>query len=458
MNASTAPMPQGARRFLLISAGQIVSALGSGLTAFAVGLWFYAQTGSVTRFSLIFLSSMLPRILSAPFSGYFVDRWSRRLAMLMGDSGCALGTLALLLLLRSGAFHLWSVSVVIVLKSAFEVPRDLAFNASIAQLLPKAQYGRANGVVQAIQAASQTFSPLLAAALLSSFGLWLLLFLDLVSFVPALLALCVVKIPAAGAPVDGGAPGFSWQRMLSGWKYVRETPGLLRLLIFSSLSNFYLGFPLVLSTPLIMSFGSIRTVGVVTTVANAGFLLGSIVVSLWGGPRKRVLGILIFALVEGASLMVAGLRPSTFLVTIGAFGVFFVSPLITTCSQVIWQTKTPAFMQGRVFSVRMALGLSSAPLAYILAGPLVDNFFTRLLLPGTFMGNTVGLLLGTGPGRGIGLFFVITGAMACMISTLTLCSGPLWHIERELPDPVDVERTTAGLTAGLGVRDADMVQ
>lgn len=79
--------PKGFRSFLVIWFGQLVSLTGSGLTGFALGVWVYQRTGSVTQFALISLFTALPGIVFSPLAGALVDRWDRRWAMILSDAG-----------------------------------------------------------------------------------------------------------------------------------------------------------------------------------------------------------------------------------------------------------------------------------------------------------------------------------------------------------------------------------
>ena len=73
--------------FVVVWLGQLVSLVGSGLTSFALGLWVYERTGSVTLFALISLFAVLPGVVLSPLTGVLADRWDRRWVMVLSDTG-----------------------------------------------------------------------------------------------------------------------------------------------------------------------------------------------------------------------------------------------------------------------------------------------------------------------------------------------------------------------------------
>ena len=137
------------RNFSIIWFGQLVSKLGSGLTGFALGVWMFQNTGSVTRYALIVMCAALPAPLLSPVAGALVDRWDRRRTMILSDTIAAVSTLVIALLLTAGGLEIWHIyllTTVNAASSAFQVP---AFSASTTLLVPKRHLVRAGGMVSA---------------------------------------------------------------------------------------------------------------------------------------------------------------------------------------------------------------------------------------------------------------------------------------------------------------------
>lgn len=420
------------RSFSLIWFGQLVSNVGSGITGFTLGVWVYQLTGSATMFTLMGLAATLPGVVVLPLAGSLVDRWDRRRIMVACNLLGAAGTLSVIALFARGSLEVWHVYPAVCFIAAASAVLQLAQATVITVLVPKEQFGRASGMVQSAQAAAQIFPPLLAGMLLAAMRIPVLLLIDFASYLFAILTLLLARIPrdARGGEGEVGKPPLL-RGAADGWAFIRERPGLLALLVYFGINNFVVGIARALFVPMLLSFTTAQVLGTVLSVTGAGFLLGSLVMAAWGGPKDRTQGVLGFGLLFGMSVMLVGLRPSVTLVAAAAFAMHCLIPLINSCSQAIWQSKTPLDRQGRVFAVRGTIALSTAPLAYLVAGPLADGVFSPLASTGVAQ-----TLLGAGPGRGIGLVFVVAGALTLLVQCAGFLYPRLRRVEGELPDAV----------------------
>ena len=421
--------------FSIIWLGQFVSMLGSGLTSFAIGIWVYQQTESVTQFSLIFLSTSVPGLLIAPLAGALVDRWDRRQLMIFSDAGSAFCTLVIAGLVWAGDLRVWTVCLALAVSAALSVFHSLAYATITTVLIPPHQLARANGIIQAGPAAAQILSPLLASVLLAVISIQGVLLIDFATFLCAVIALMLARVPA---PEAGGGDRPERESLFRdatyGWKFILARPGLFGLLIFFAAMNFAVGLSLVLLTPLLLSFATVKTVGITASLGSAGLLMGSLLMGAWGGPKRRIYGILVCGLLMGLCFVLAGARQSFVLIALANFGILFLMPLVNSCSQAIWQSKTPLAVQGRVFAVRMIFALSTAPIAYALAGPLTEKVFEPLLNAGGPFAESLRGMIGAGAGRGIGLMFVATGVMMILVTGIGFLVPRLRSVEEDLPD------------------------
>lgn len=384
------------RVFILIWFGQLVSLIGSGLTGFALGVWVYQRTGSVTQFALISLSTTLPLILISPLAGTLVDRWNRRWVMLFSDSGAGLSTLAIALLLVAGRLEVWHIYLATAVSSTASAFQWPAYTAATTLLVPK-HLGRASGMTQLGQAVAQLISPVLAGVLLVTIQLPGVILLDFTTFLFALVTLLLVRFPDAKTTAAGEAGKGSLLRETAyGLRYITARPGLFGLLIFFTASNFLVGFVVVLTTPLVLSFASSVALGTILSIGGSGMLVGSLVMSTWGGPQRRINTVFGFMLLSGLCIMVAGLRPSVPLFALTAFLFFLGLPLINGSTQVIFQQKVAPELQGRVFALNGAIAGAALPLAYVVAGPLADQVFEPLMASNGFLAKSIGQLIGVG--------------------------------------------------------------
>lgn len=433
MSARDAAAPPGFRTFVLVWAGQLVSGVGSGFTSFALGVWVYRATGSVTGFALILVAATLPTILLLPFAGALVDRWDRRRTMLVADTVSASATMALALLLHADRLqigHIYLAAGVYAACGAFQWP---AYGAATTLLVPRHLLGRAAGMVEFAYAASGILSPLLAGVLIGRIGIPGVMLVDCATTLAAVGTLAAVRFPRPRAR-EGAWPSL-WADVRFGMRYVAERPGLTRLMAFFSSINLFSNFNNVLIVPLVLAFATPAVLGATLSTGAVGILLGGAVMSAWGGPRRRVPGIVVGGMLLGVSMMVMGLRPWAPLVAAGLFLFNFWLPVMNGCSQAVWQVKVPPELQGRVFAIRRMIATCTAPVCFLAAGPLADRVFAPLLAPGGALAGRLGPLLGgTGAGRGIGLLFVVMGGMCLLVAVAGLLSPGLMRMEDTLPD------------------------
>jgi len=443
------------KTFLTIWLGQIISIVGSGLTSFALGVWIFQRTGQATPFALTVLFGNLPRILLSPIAGALVDRWDRRKVMILSDTGNALVTLVVVALLATNQLDVWHIYLVAVagaICSAFQEP---AYTASITMLVAKKDLARASGLTQMSQALEMLVSPILAGVLFVAIGMSGVVLIDFITYFFAIGALLIVRIPMPRASsAEAHRRTSIWRDALYGWRYLRARAGLFGLLWYYALVNFLLNFAAVLTGPLILSFGQADALGVVQMVSGLGMLTGSIVMSAWGGPQRRVRAVFSFIALSSVGLLVIGLQPNVVLISAGFFVLLFGVPMGSGPSQAIFQSKVAPDVQGRVFAIRNMISRSMMPIAFLSAGPLADFVFGPLMREGGALANTfLGGLIGVGPGRGIGLMFVLSGALLMMATALAYAHPRIRHIEDELPDVIPdaagAEPAPTGEAAGV---------
>ncbi len=428
---------KGIRTFVVIWLGQLVSLTGSGLTGFALGVWVYQRTGSVTQFALISLFTALPGILFSPLAGAFVDRWDRRWAMILSDTGAGVCTLIVALLLLAHRLQVWQIYLLMAVSSTFSAFQWPAYSAATTMLVPKEHLGRASGMTQIGQALAQIASPTLAAVLMGIIQVEGVILIDFATFLFAVGTMLAVRIPHPTSTAEGQAgKGSIFREAAYGWKYITARPGLLGLLLLFATTNFTTGIVQVLFTPLVLSFTTAAALGTILSIGGLGFLIGSVTMGVWGGPKRRIYGIYSFLLLQGLVLFAAGVPPQTAILATAAFLFFFSLPIINGCSQAIWQSKTAPDVQGRIFAVRRMIAWSSLPLAYLVAGPLADRIFEPLMAQGGALAASVGRWLGTGKGRGIGLLYILLGTLVLAATAGGYSYPRLRRVEIELPDAV----------------------
>jgi DHA3 family macrolide efflux protein-like MFS transporter len=430
---------KGFRNFITIWLGQFVSLFGSGMTSFALIIWIYQQTESPTALALAAFFSRAPMLIFGPISGALADRFSRKGLLIVSDSLAGLATLVLLLVHQSGSLALWHIYAAIVISGIADSIQVPALMGSITLMVPKSQYGRASGLQSLAGTASSIFAPLAAAGLLAFSSLQEILWIDLGSFVLAILTLSITFIPQPAASEAGNqARGTFLQDILFGFKFILERPSLLGLQSIWMSANFLATIGNVLLAPLVLSRtgGDTLALSGVEAILSAGAVAGGILISAWGGPKNKVQGALIsMALCGGLGRVCFGFGRDIVTWIPGAFFMFFFIPILNGCLAPVWLSKVPADVQGRVMSARITLSRSMVPLGTLLAGPLAEFVFEPAMDSGGLFARVFGNIVGTGPGTGMSVIIIFTGLLLLGLTALGFLIPAIRDAETLLADP-----------------------
>ena len=446
--------PAGMRAFWIIWAGQVISLLGTSMTNFGLTIWAYEQTGEATSLALIGFFFVTPMVILSPTAGAIVDRSNRKLMMMVSDLAAGLTTILQLTLLATGNLEIWHLYVTAAVAGTFQTFQWPAFSAAMTLMLPKEQYGRANGLLELANAASGIFAPLLAGALLAVIGLAGIMIIDVVTFSFAIGALLFVFIPQPERSEAGRkAEANLWQESLYGFRHIIQRPSLLGLQLVFMGGNLFATLGFTLMAPMILArtgnneliFGSVNSAGAV------GGVVGGLAMSAWGGPKRRVLGVfggwLLFGLL-GETLL--GLGQSLPIWLVAAFAGAFFGPIINASNQAIWQAKVEPDVQGRVFGVRRMIAWAISPLARLMAGPLADQVFEPAMQEGGSMADTFGWLVGTGDGAGMSLILVLCGLAVALVAIVGYAVRVVRDAEDILPDFDAIPEEAAVPAANVG--------
>ncbi|MFD3935457.1 amino acid adenylation domain-containing protein [Streptomyces sp. NPDC058611] len=419
-------------RFLAIATGQQLSMIGSALTEFALPIWVYLQTGSLFQLGLLAAFGLVPGIVVAPLAGAIVDRGDRRRVMLWGDVAAGLTQAALLVLYLSGSLETWHCYVMISLLSAALAFQRVAWGSAVPQLVPKRFLGRANGVVQMAFGLAQFLVPLIAVGILHVIGLGGILVFDVVSYLIATGVTLAVRFPDAMAATRRESVA---AEIRAGFQRALGSRHFRAMLFWFAVLNIFLSPLFLLVTPLVLSFSSTAAAGWVSTAAGLGAVLGGLTLLVWGGPRRmRLRGVLLATLGLAAACVVTGLRPSVTVVAAGAFGMTYGLALLNGIYATVVQTKVPMRFHGRVIAVNTMVAWSTLPIGFALVAPAGPELLQPLMDEGGALASSVGALIGTGDGRGIGLLYLVFGLAMAVLVLISLCIPVLARFDRDVPD------------------------
>lgn len=433
MSAAPAPM-RGLRDFLLIWFGQLVSGVGSRLTSFALGLWVYQTTGSTTRFAMVFVAMAVPALLLLPFAGALVDRWDRRRTMIVCECVSAATIGAMALLAASGTLVIWHVYVGVGLTAITSTFLQPAYAASVPLLADRDRLTRVNGLIQTGQGLALVGGPALAGILMSMMGIVGVLLVDALTFVVGAICIASARIPRP--PRDETQEDDLLREAREGLRYVTARPGLFGLLGISAVDSFLFAIASIAITPLVLitTNQDARLLGLQMSLSCSGLLVGGLLITLWGGPRHKIHALLGFSLLSGLAIAIHGLAPSLTLLIVAGFFMFLTIPPAQSASMALWQTKVPSQLLGRAMAMLRMTGEAALPIGYLLAGPLAEFVFEPAMAPGGALADTVGAVIGVGPGRGLALMFVVLGVLMMAVAACGYGIRSIRRVERDLPD------------------------
>jgi DHA3 family macrolide efflux protein-like MFS transporter len=430
----------------IVLAGQAISILASSMTGFALSIWVFRQTSSATSLGIMTSAFTLPYLLIIPLAGVMVDRYNRKLMMMVSDLAAGLGSVTILILLSSGHLQVWHfylVNILIGLGNAFQWP---AYSAAITTMVPKEQYGRANGLMSFVQAGPSAVAPLLAGALMPLIGLQGILLIDIATFILAIGALLIVHVPPPMQTVEGQAgKGNLLQEAAFGFKYIFKRPSLLGFVVMLFFANLFLGFPNSVHVPLILSRtgNSSLILGAVETAGALAWTMGSVIMSAWGGPRRRIHGVLLgwtiyslfgnLAFGLGRSLGVW--VPAILVAGVG-------SSIGIASSQSLLQVKVAPDVQGRVFSARRMLTWLPDTFTPILGGLLADHIMEPGMQNGSWLARLFGWMVGTSSGSGMAVMMVLFGILTILALMAGYVFPQVCNMEDLLPDHDQLEKVS----------------
>ena len=435
-NSST--RPSGMFGFTVVWIGQIVSVLASSMSQFALTIFMFQETKSALAMGTMQVFFITPFLLISPIAGVMVDRYNRKLMMMVSDFAAGLATLGILIFQALGIlefWHLYVASVVYGLGMAFQWP---AYSAAISTMVPKELLGRANGMMSLIEAGPGVIAPILAGALLPLIKLTGILFFDVATFILAIGALMIVHIPQPVRTEEGvkSQGGGMLKEAAYGFKYIFARPSLLGLQMIFFFGNLFAGIGFTVFAPMILTrsggnsllFGSTQSAGAIAAV------VGGVLMSAWGGFKRRVHGVLIGWIVGGIGMAIIGFAGGLPIWITGMALTSIIFPLVNGSNQAIWQSKVAPDLQGRVFASRRLIAWLTNPISPLIGGALADFVLEPAARAGTGLPSAFSWLVGIGPGSGMGLLIVFCGFASAFVGFAGYFVSHIRNAETILPD------------------------
>lgn len=405
------------KRFILLWMGELISAIGGGLSSFGLGVYVFEQTGSAASMALVTLAAFLPALVLSVPAGLLADRYDRRLLMMIGDGCSALGIIFILICMIDGNAALWQIYIGVTVSAVFSSLLDPSYKATISELLTKEEYAKASGLVSIAGSARYLISPIVAGALLAISDVRLLLVIDIMTFLFTVICTGIVKRGVQTHKKEGVRTAFLLE-MKEGWQAITEKKGVIMLVVMSSFITLSMGSLQVLSEPMVLDFADSATLGVAETICACGMLVSGVLLGIVGMKKDyvKVLGLsLCFA---GFAMIIFGARDNIIQICIAGFAFFLMLPIANCCIDYLVRVNIREDLQGRAWGLIGFLSQIGYVVAYGTAGLAADSLSKSMSIS---------------TGRGSGYIVMMFGALLSMLAVITCSLRSIRQLEGGKP-------------------------
>ena len=387
------------KKFILLWMGQLISAIGGGLTSFGLGVYIFQKTGSAAGMALVTLLGFLPTLLLSVPAGVLADRYDRRILMMLGDGCSGVGVLYILICMMRGDASLVQICIGVSISAVFSSLLDPAYKATVSDLLTSDEYSKAGGLVSLAGSARYLVSPVIAGILLSVTDVKLLLVIDICTFILTVLSTFTVR---KGIKSEKYPEKLSFKEsMKDGWNAIHKRRGVFLLVLVSSLLTLFIGVFQILAEPLVLSMADARTLGIAETICASGMLVSSLYLGI-RGIKKRYVKILSLSLaLAGVCILGFGIFENIVFITLSGFGFFMMLPFANNCLDFLVRTNTPIELQGRIWGIVGFMSQIGYVIAYGCSGILADG---------------ISKYGGISVGRGAGMVMAFAGVALVVVS------------------------------------------
>ena len=420
------------KNFYKLWLGELISNIGSGMTAFALSVYVYKKTGSVSYVSPISLLSFMPSIILSPIGGLLADRYDRRLLMIIGDLFSGLGLIYILWNIQAGEKSIVPIFLGITFSSIFTSLLEPSYRATLTDILDEENYAKASGLIQAAGSAKYLISPVIAGMILSVADIRVILLLDILTFITTCLMIFLVRKSMNSEMQNYKKDSF--KGLLEGLFIIKENRGVYSLVIIMFFVCFFMGFIQILIRPMILELSSVKTAGMMESLCAAGLLIGSLWIGIAGIKKNysKILAVACFFC--GIFMSMTGVNENLAIIGISTFLFFSTLPFMNSCADVLVRVSVPNELQGRVWGLISLITQMGTVTAYIISGVMADYIFEPMFNKNGILVENIGMIIGTGKGRGIGFMLILSGIGMLIMAIVIWKNGEIREVSEKCVD------------------------
>ena len=360
--------------FLVLFAGQAFSLFGSRLVQFAL-VWHLTElTKSPSVLATASIAALLPQVFIGPFAGALVDRWNRKVVMMVADSLIALSILFLAFMFSVGRVEVWHIYAVMMFRAAGGAFQWPAMQASTSMMVPRKHLSRVAGLNQSLSGLVAVSAPPLGALLLAIMPIEYVLVIDVLTAIFAVGPLVFITVPQPEH--DAGSARGVLGDMKEGFQWIFKQKGLLVIMLMSLCINMVTTPTFTMLPLLITEFfnGGAIELAWVQSANGVGMILGGLILGVWGGFKSKINTAFSGLFVASIGLLVFSRTPADMLwIGVASMFVFgFMNSIANSSFFSVLQALIPHEMQGRVFTLIMSTSVAVSPIGLAIAGPIVE--------------------------------------------------------------------------------------
>ena len=420
------------KNFYKLWLGELISSIGSGMTAFALSVYVYKKTGSVSYVSLITLLSFMPSIVLSPIGGLLADRYDRRLLMIIGDLFSGLGLVYILWSIQAGEKSIVPIFVGITFSSIFTSLLEPSYRATLTDILEEENYAKASGLIQAAGSAKYLISPVIAGMILSVVDIRVILLLDILTFITTCLMIFLVRKSMNSETQNYKKDSF--KGLLEGLFIIKENKGVYSLVIIMFFVCFFMGFIQILIRPMILALSSVKTAGMMESLCAVGLLIGSLWIGIAGIKKNYSKILAVASFFCGIFMSMTGVNKNLAIIGISTFLFFSTLPFMNSCADVLVRVSVPNELQGRVWGLISLITQMGTVAAYIISGIMADCIFEPMFNKNGILVENIGIIIGTGKGRGIGFMLILSGIGMLIMAIVIWKNGEIREVSEKCVD------------------------
>ena len=413
------------KTFYQVLANTVLANVTNMTVWFAMIFFIYLETRSVTATSIV---SGIYLVMTAGLGIWFgslVDHNKKKNVMILsGVISLIIYIVGLVLYVSTPAEEwknptsvtLWILNVLLLVGVIAGNIRSIAVPTLVTILIPEDYRAKANGLTGTAFGIAFLICSAISGLLVGAGGMYYVLILGIAMMLLSILHIWFIEIPEKEIVHLEHQPKVDLRGTFA---VVAAIPGLMALILFSTINNFLGGTFMGLMDAYGLSLVSVEVWGLLFAVISCGFILGGLFIAKYGLGKNPLVAMFAANIIIWIISAVFTIQPSISLLAVGMLIYISVVPFIEAAEQTILQKVVPQERQGRVFGFAQSVEQSAAPLTTFLIGPVAETFFIPFMTTGAGVG-LIGGWFGTGADRGIALVFTVTGVIGLVLTVIAM--------------------------------------